>query len=97
MSKCSTCGGNLSPSGKCNICEMLGAASPPGGQQPSTYPMKSMALGVHGTQRAEAYERNRKHGVNVSYDRCGRAVIPDAGEHKKLMKLEGLKQNNAFL
>lgn len=61
---------------------------------PSCWPMKSVALAVHPEQVAEATERNRRHGVGVTYDPTGMAEIPDRGERKKILKLEGLHDNH---
>jgi hypothetical protein len=60
---------------------------------PSTYagyPKKSDALAVHPNQVAEANERNKKHGIAVTYEEgTGMAVIPSRHEQKKLVRLEG--------
>jgi hypothetical protein len=56
----------------------------------SGWPMKSIALAVHPEQVAEANERNRKAGVNVTYESDGTAVIPDRGERRRLLRLEGM-------
>ncbi|HVK10860.1 MAG TPA: hypothetical protein VM597_18975 [Gemmataceae bacterium] len=61
---------------------------------PSSWPMKSVALAVHPDQVAEAIERNRRNGVGVTYDATGMAEIPDRGERKKILKLEGLHDNH---
>lgn len=62
---------------------------------PQCWPMVSEALAVHPKQVQEANERNRKHGVSVTYDRKGMAVIPDRNERRKLLRLEGFHDNNA--
>jgi hypothetical protein len=54
------------------------------------WPMKSVALAVHPDQVAQANERNRKAGVNVTYESDGTAVIPDRGERRRLLRLEGM-------
>lgn len=62
----------------------------PGGASASGWPMKSeaMAVGVHQIDQAEA--RNKRHGINVTYDRrTGEAIIPDRAERKKLIKFHG--------
>lgn len=56
---------------------------------PTCWPMKSEAMGVHVDQIQEATDRNRRHGVNVTYDSIGRAILPDRKERKKLLRLEG--------
>lgn len=59
-------------------------------------PLKSNALAVHPKQIAAVLARNKKHGINVRYDRRGRPVFTDAGQRKKLMKLEGVRQLNSY-
>ncbi len=76
------------------IDDLLREGLAPGGHLPSCWPMKSMALGVHPKQVQEANERNKRNGVDVTYDRNGRAVIPDRNERKKLLRLEGFRDNN---
>lgn len=61
---------------------------------PSSWPMTSMALAVHPEQVAEANERNRAHGVGVTYDETGLAHVPDRAERKKLLKLEQMHDNH---
>ncbi len=56
---------------------------------------KSDGLAVHPDQVDLATERNRLHGVNVTYDReYGRAIIPDRHERKKLLKVERFHDND---
>jgi hypothetical protein len=63
----------------------------------SGWPMVGEALAVHPKQVQEANERNKRHGVNVSYcPQTGRALIPDEGAYRKLRRLEGKHFNNAF-
>lgn len=53
------------------------------------HPLLSDALAVHPSQVAEANERNRRRGCSVTYrEDDGRAIIPDRGERKKLLKIE---------
>jgi hypothetical protein len=66
----------------------------PGVPASACWPMKSVALAVHPDQVAEATERNRAHGVNVTYDATGMAEIPDRGERKKLLRLERMHDNH---
>lgn len=54
----------------------------------------SLALSVHPDQVAEATARNMRHGIRVHYDEEGTAHIPDRAERKKLLKLEGMHDNN---
>jgi hypothetical protein len=95
--KCETCGGVVQADG-CRLCPMFATGATPGGKRPSTYQgFASRAMAVHRSQVAEADERNRRHGVNVRYDPAtGNAMIPDAGERKKLMKLEGMVDHDSF-
>jgi hypothetical protein len=60
-----------------------------GGHLPACWPQTMEALAVDPSQVAEANERNRRAGVNVTYDREGMAVIPDRNERRKLIRLEG--------
>lgn len=62
----------------------------------SGWPMRSEALAVHPKQVAEANARNRRHGVNVTYDAEGFAIIPDRNERRKLLRLEGMHDKNSF-
>jgi hypothetical protein len=61
----------------------------PGGPSASGWPLKSDALAVHPSQIAEANERNARAGCSVRYQEDGRAVIPDKGEYRKVLKIEG--------
>lgn len=54
----------------------------------------SLALAVHPDQVAEATARNVRHGIRVTYDQEGTAQIPDRGERRKLLRLEGMHDNN---
>ncbi len=66
-----------------------------GGHLPGNWPMMSDGLAVHPDQVAEASERNKRNGINVTYDpRDGRAILPDRNERKKLLRLEGFRDNN---
>lgn len=91
---CKKCGGNRRPDGGCNICELLAGGDTLAGHQPGCWPQLSMAMAVHPKQVQEANERNKRHGVNVTYRRDGMAVIPDRKERKKLARLEGFRDNN---
>lgn len=59
-------------------------------------PLKSDALAIHSSQREKIMARNKRHGINVEYDRQGRPVFTDAGQRKKLCKLEGVRQLNSY-
>ena len=61
--------------------------------KPWARPQKSMALGCHPSQVEALNERNRKRGVSVTYDRFGRAVIPDRNERRKLLEVEHMHDN----
>lgn len=59
-------------------------------------PLRSDAMAVHPKQIPQVMARNKRHGLNVEYDRHGRPVLRDSGQRKKLMKIEGLKQQNSY-
>lgn len=61
----------------------------PGGHSSSGWPLKSEAAACHPTQVAEMNERNLRHGVATTYLPDGTAVIPNRGDRKKLLRLEG--------
>ena len=65
------------------------------GHTTTCWPMLSEALAVHPTQIEQAMARNKRHGVNVTYTRDGRAILPDRGERKRLLRLEGFHDNQA--
>ena len=60
------------------------------------HPLKSEALAVHSKQIPAVMARNKKHGLNIRYDRMGRPVFTDAGQRRALMKIEGAKQMNSY-
>lgn len=68
----------------------------PGGPSSSGWPMTCDALAVHPKQVAEANARNERHGISTRYLKNGRAVIPDAGDYKRLRRLEKVHFNNCF-
>lgn len=90
MSRCKTC--HFKP---CR-CEDLASGEAPGGTQTTGWPIRSKALAVHPKQVKAANVRNKQHGINVQYEANGTAVIPDRGERRKLLKLEGMHDNNSF-
>ncbi len=55
-------------------------------------PWISDSLAVHKSQIEEVKKRNAKHGLNIQYLPDGRPVCRDAGQRKKLMKIEGVRQ-----
>lgn len=59
------------------------------------WPLVSSALAVHPSQVEAANARNARHGIAARYDRKGKAVIPDRGDRKRLMRLEGMHDNEA--
>jgi hypothetical protein len=66
-----------------------------GGHLPGNWPMLSDGLAVHPDQVHEANERNRRAGINVTYEpQSGRAILPDRNERKKLLKYEGFRDNH---
>lgn len=91
--KCKKCGGTIHGA-FCKLCDLFASAATPSGHLPSCWPMKSDALAVHPSQIKQANERNRRNGVNVTYAKNGQAIIPDRKERKKLLKLEGFRDNN---
>lgn len=66
------------------------AAGTNAGTLSSCWPMVSDGCGVHPRQIQEATERNKRNGVNVTYDSRGCAIIPNRTERKKLLRLEGM-------
>lgn len=66
------------------------------GNSPRAWPWVSDSLAVHSKQIGQVKERNARHGLNIEYDRKGRPVCTDAGQRKKLMKLEGVRQQNSY-
>lgn len=68
----------------------------PIGHQPGAWPLESVALACHPKQVQAMNERNARNGVSTRYKPDGTAVIPDRGDRKKLLRLEGLHDNNGF-
>lgn len=60
------------------------------------WPMKVEALACHKSQVAAFNERNKKHGINVTYDPNGFAIVPDNGAYKRLLKAEGAHHRNSY-
>ena len=75
---------------QCNLCVMFREQSPPGlaGNTSSAWPMKMNSLGVHPSQVKDAIERNKKHGVHVTYDKKGTPIVADRRQRRELMKIE---------
>lgn len=59
-------------------------------------PWKSDALAVHSKQIEAVKARNAKHGLNIPYDKMGRPICTDAGQRKKLMRIEKVRSQNSF-
>lgn len=99
--KCTKCGGTITD--KCKLCDLFQAAqngehiAALGGHHPKCWPMISTkALNVLPKQVKDANERNRRHGVAVSYNAEGHAIIPDKGAYKAILKLEGMYDKDAY-
>ena len=59
-------------------------------------PWVSDSLAVHSSQIEAVKARNAKHGLNIDYTKKGQPICTDAGQRKKLMKIEGVRQQNSF-
>lgn len=88
--RCRTC--HFAP---CRCEDLAGGETLPG-LALSGWPLISDAMGVHPKQVEQANARNKRHGVNVTYKKNGQAVIPDRGERRKLLKLEGFVDRSSF-
>jgi len=73
---------------KCERCLAAELASQ-GGQQPSTWPMKSNALAVHPSQRNEYMQFAERNGVSTEFDKRGRPVFRTAKHRKQYAELVG--------
>lgn len=62
----------------------------------SCWPMESMSMGVHPKQVTAENEKLRKAGSRCYHRRNGKLVVPSASERKKVMKMRGMRDNNAF-
>lgn len=60
-----------------------------GGQQPSTWPMVSRALGVHPEQVKEYSEFAGQHGVATDYDQKGNPIFNSKRHRKQYCELVG--------
>lgn len=60
---------------------------------PSCWPQRSLALSVHSRQVEKARERAKRHNLGVEYLNDGTAIIADRAERKRLLKLEGMHDN----
>lgn len=91
--KCKKCGGTPNArTGKCNICEILGQGTAPGGTMTTGWPMQSEALACDRSQIDEHNARAKRHGIRVEYKYVGKhkvvVEIPDRNERRKLLRLE---------
>jgi hypothetical protein len=69
----------------------------PGGTPSAGYPIRSDAMAVHRDQIPEAVARNRRHGLEVQYERStGRPILHSQVEKRKLMKIEKFHDKNAY-
>jgi len=59
------------------------------------HPVRSDALAVHSKQIPQVVARNKRHGLSIEYDKIGRPVFTDAGQRRKLMKIEGYRKMNS--
>ena len=66
------------------------------GQSTTTWPQRSESMAVHPKQVDQANERARKHGIAAVYDKTGTPSVASANDKRKLMKLEGFYDKNAF-
>lgn len=62
----------------------------------SAWPWVSDSLAVHSKQVEQVKARNAKHGLNIEYNKRGQPVCTDAGQRRRLMKIEGVVQQNSF-
>lgn len=63
----------------------------------ATWPVVSkLGLACDPTQVDEMNQRNRKHGIQVSYRPDGAAIIPDESNYKKLRRLEGFRMRDSY-
>ena len=93
--KCKKCDGTIH-NGECKLCEMFAAAQPAGGAAPSIWQdFTSLALKVHPKQVEQANARLKRHSIVGAYDKQGVPHIPDRGNHRKLLRLEGFHDNHA--
>lgn len=58
--------------------------------------VSGMALAVHPSQIQQARERNRRHGLNIDYDKHGAPVCTDTNQRRKLMKIEKVRDRNSY-
>lgn len=88
---CPKCGGNVSTSQECKLCELFeqGAAFDGVEACRSSNPKLSDALAVHPTQVAEAVADAKKKGVPTSFEADGRPIITSRAHQKAYLKAYG--------
>jgi hypothetical protein len=70
-------------------CEDLRGGRTGCAQSSAGWPTTSDGLGVHPSQRQDAYDESVRLGVPTYYDGAGRPVLTDPGHRKKLLKALG--------
>lgn len=60
------------------------------------YPIKSVALAVHSSQREEAQADSVKKGVPTEFTKGGRPILRDASHRRKYLKAYGFVDRNSF-
>ena len=74
--------------------EALASHEPPGGTRSANWPLESDALGVHPSQRKEAYEESVSVGVPTYYNERGQAVLESPAHRKRLCRALGIHDRN---
>lgn len=69
-----------------NLRDLLNDHPEVGGQQPGTWPMRSLSMAVHPKDAKAANKLLEKAGLSARHDRTGKLVIPDRAEHKRILK-----------
>ena len=96
--KCDKCGGELTPvlntqdsEMECKLCAMFGASAPPlQRQNPSCWPMTSVAMAVNPSQVRSAIALDKKMGIRgVSYNKRGHVIFADPGARRAFLKAHG--------
>ncbi len=91
---CKKCGGTIHGE-ECKLCEMFAEAEPALAAAPGLWDnwghMGSLA--VHPSQVAAANARLKRHGIVGGYDPKGDVHVPDRANAKKLLRLEGMHNN----
>jgi hypothetical protein len=92
---CKKCGGTIHGD-ECKLCELFASSSPPPAAQSGLWESWGQlgALAVSPKQVAEANARLKRHGIVGAYDPTGNIHVPDRANRKKLLRLEGMHDNN---